>query len=272
MAMLTTQEILKRTGLKTRHTLTTWHKAGLITPPKIMKHPSGKGVHAVWPDEVLEQCMKLATLRKPGRPTSDAKRVIETIRVFQTEGRRKYFALGKKSHQDKDSKVVTFKKDPIVVTYGIDLPRIFVAMLMPSLCTHITKAKDQESAALEIKRQNVFDSALSLLKAGYSPTLIIEKKNFHVWPDFMISHHLSQQASSDNSFVLIPLLAPLKKAFQAARLSFPETQLATPAPRIRVPSGSESTEKDIAISADGSFKVVGSLGPDQAPSVVTEDK
>lgn len=264
--MVTTQEILKRTGLKTQRTLTAWYKAGLIPRPKITRHPSGKGTIAVWPDEVLERCMELVTLRKPGRPTSKAKRVIETIRLLQWSGpteRRKYVAAARKPLQDKDSKAVTRESD---------LQEFFLTMLMPALCLHITKAEDQSYAVLEIKSQNVLDSGLSLLKAGYSPILVIENKNLHVFPDFMISHYLSQQASSDNSFVLIPLLAPLKKAFQIARMSFPEIRLATPAPRIHVPSGPDSTEKDLVISADGNFKVVSSPGPDQAPSVVSEDK
>ena len=70
--MISSKEILEKTGLKSTKTLTRWHKAGIIPEPMIETHPSGRGKIGYWPDYVLTRCLKIIELRKQGYSLSAA--------------------------------------------------------------------------------------------------------------------------------------------------------------------------------------------------------
>ena len=50
--MISTNDILDATGLRSGKTLTRWHQRGLIPKPLIRTHPSGRGKAAYCPRSV----------------------------------------------------------------------------------------------------------------------------------------------------------------------------------------------------------------------------
>src|SRR5215213_3199885 len=74
--LITSQDILKATGLKSTKTLTRWHQRGVIPAPLIRTHPSGRGKIAYWPDWVLYRCVRIVLLQKQGHSLVSAARVV----------------------------------------------------------------------------------------------------------------------------------------------------------------------------------------------------
>lgn len=224
--MVTTQEILKRTGLKTQRTLTAWYKAGLIPRPKITKHPSGKGTVAMWPDEVMERCLELATLRKPGRPSLEAQLTLRTIQLIEeaTSSRDgsqtpEAYLLAKTAMKDGDNSRVSFEDV---------IPEYFAVMLMPSLFPYFPDAKSRAEIVTKSRTTGVFRQALELYRSGSNPILVVNKYELQVIAGDMVSQRLAEETSTGCALVMVPLSSILKKAFLVGRTPFPEFTPASP--------------------------------------------
>src|SRR5690242_3790040 len=74
--MITSHDILDKTGLKSAKTLTRWHQRGLIPEPLIRTHPSGRGKVAYWPDWVLNRCLRIVELQREGHSLQSAASVL----------------------------------------------------------------------------------------------------------------------------------------------------------------------------------------------------
>lgn len=218
--MVTTHEILKRTGLKTRRTLTAWYKAGLIPRPRIMKHPSGRGTVAMWPDEVMDRCVELAILRKPGRPSREAQLTLRTIQLLEE-------AIGSQGGSQTPEEYLLAKTamkngDYTCVSFEDVIPEYFVVMLMPSLFPYFPDAKSRAEIVTRIRTNGVFRQALELYRSGSNPILVFNKNELRVIGGDMVSHRLAEEASTGCALVMVPLSSLLKKAFLVGRTPFPE--------------------------------------------------
>ena len=65
-AVISSKEILAKTGIKTAKTLTRWYQRGLIPRPTVGTHPSGRGKVGYWPDWVADHCRRMIELRRDG--------------------------------------------------------------------------------------------------------------------------------------------------------------------------------------------------------------
>ncbi|MHB8894152.1 MAG: hypothetical protein ACYC99_03110 [Candidatus Geothermincolia bacterium] len=75
--MITSKELLAATGIKNAKTLTRWHQAGLIPPPHLGTHPSGRGKIAFWDDAVKNRILRLIDYRAQGLTLEAAARKID---------------------------------------------------------------------------------------------------------------------------------------------------------------------------------------------------
>ena len=236
--MVTTQEILKRTGLKTQRTLTAWHKAGLIPRPRIMKHPSGRGTVAMWPDEVMERCVELATLRKPGRPSRETILNLKIIQLLEQAPIRQGLLT------PEEVILANTANDGDMINREDDLPEFFTAMIMPSLFPYFPDAKSQAEIVTRIRTNGVFRQALELYRAGSNPILVVKKHELQVIAGDMVSQRLAEEASTGCALVMVPLSSLLKKAFLVARTPFPAFTLASSSPANQHPNDPTTIKSD----------------------------
>src|SRR4051794_10593093 len=82
--MVTSQQILQATGLKSQKTLTRWAHARIIPEPLIGTHPAGRDKIAYWPDWVLERCKRIVELQRQGHTLSSALTALEYERMLRT--------------------------------------------------------------------------------------------------------------------------------------------------------------------------------------------
>lgn len=234
--MVTTKDILKFTGLKTARTLTAWYQAGLIPRPRIMRHPSGKGTVAVWPDEAMDRCMALAKLRKPGRPSRLNLRILELL--DQQPVRQGLQA-------PEDVIRANTANDGNMINREDDLPEFFIAMLAPALFPYFPDVHSRSAMISKIRSLEVMRQALDLFNSGFRPVLVVDKHDFQVTQDFMVSRRLADEVSFDHAIVVVPLLASLKKAFLLARVPFPEVKPIPPSATPEGPADSPTTETGV---------------------------
>src|SRR4051812_27606414 len=89
-AMVTTKQILERTGIQTGRTLTRWYQRGLIPPPEIRISPTGNGKSAYWPDWVVHRCDRIRRLIKSGRSLDEIGEMLVSIDSEARHPNRKY--------------------------------------------------------------------------------------------------------------------------------------------------------------------------------------
>src|SRR5215213_7046126 len=82
--MITSHDILDKTGLKSAKTLTRWHQRGLIPEPLVRTHPSGRGKIAYWPDWVSDRCIRIIELQKEGHSLESVSRMLHIERLDRT--------------------------------------------------------------------------------------------------------------------------------------------------------------------------------------------
>jgi len=244
--MVTTQEILKRTGLKTQRTLTAWYKAGLIPRPKITKHPSGKGTVAMWPDEVLERCIELATIRKPGRPSREA---ILNLRIFQL---LEQAPIRQGLLTPEEVILANTANDGDMINREDDLPEFFIAIIMPSLFSYFPDAKSQTKIVTKIRTNGIFRQALELFQSGSNPILVVKKNELQVIAGDKVSHRLAEETSTGCALVMVPLSSLLKKAFFVARMPFPAFTLASTSSANQHPNDPTTIKSDAYKRSDDS--------------------
>lgn len=237
--MVTTKDILKFTGLKTPRTLTAWYKAGLIPRPRIMRHPSGKGTVAVWPDEAMDRCIALAKLRKPGRPSREAKL---NLRIFELLDQK---PIREGLQTPEDVIRANTANDGNMINREDDLPEFFIAMLAPAIFTYFSDKHSRSAMISKIRSQEVMRQALDLYRSGFHPVLVADKYDMQVTQDFMVSRRLTDEAFADHAMVVVSLLSLLKKAFLLARVPFPEVKPVSTSTTSEGPTDSVMTETDI---------------------------
>ena len=72
-ATISSVDLLASTEVGTMKTLTRWHRRGLIPPPTIRLHPSGRGKMAYWPAWVVLRCQRITQLLRCGRSLDEIK-------------------------------------------------------------------------------------------------------------------------------------------------------------------------------------------------------
>ena len=64
--MVNSTSLLKSLPIGTSRTLIRWHQAGLIPPPSVTTHPSGRGKMSYWPDWIVDRCRRILDMKKQG--------------------------------------------------------------------------------------------------------------------------------------------------------------------------------------------------------------
>ena len=250
--MVSSQEILEKTGLKSPRTLTRWHQRGVIPKPVIRTHPSGRGKMAFWPDWVLERCIRINELRKRGHTVDEAVMLID---IEQEEQERQN--LGEKPNISEvlESKVLKIRKEK-----AISLLDIFIAIIVGDLKHLISDRSVRNTIAVKFKEEKYLDLAIDYLDAGYNPVLLFDGNKLEIVPDFLVSHYLSYKPTEGKSYVVLPLLSSLRKAYSKIGKELKVGSLAYPVPRIRIKQGEDLVEYDIAITGVLGFELIRKIG------------
>jgi hypothetical protein len=225
--MITSQDILKATGLKSTKTLTRWHQRGLIPEPLVRTHPSGRGKMAYWPDWVLDRCVRIVELQKKGHSLVSAARVLH---VEQWD--RNYEEV--KDYAESISELLASPQSQLGLGDKGTLLDAFHGGVLTSVEHLLTDPADRKALLAQLTAQHAVEQALNLTHAGYTAILVYDGEALEIIPDFLVGHRLSEQEPSPRPLVVTRMLPTLLAIFPSLDDVIDTTPSVRPAPKVWV--------------------------------------
>lgn len=244
---ITSKQILQATGLKSAKTLTRWAKSGIIPRPHVGTHPSGRGKIAYWPDGVLARCQRIAELLRQGHTLGSAYSVLETDRTLR---------LIDEAEQSPDVGALVSKKVRLPNGQETNLESVVDAFIAQAADNLIVGDALHHKLVMQMRNANVAGWSLKLLAAGYNPVCVFNGERIEVFPDFLVSHHLSDEQSGGSTCLVIATLPLLRKAFAALGRTLPKEPAVRPAPQVWAREGDAIVEYQVFLGGQLGFELL----------------
>jgi hypothetical protein len=195
MTRLTTFEVLKRCKIKSSKTLTRWYQRGLIPPPSIETHPSGRGKIAYWPTWVVRRIREVKDRLARG---ASLDQIAETLGSDWATEKKRWI------HQRPKLQEALERESRIWAT------RDFAGDGSKRICDYLRLIGIQRPGISdELERRlsapTLVDEALKLMQRGYSPVVAIVGDETRVIPDFLLATVVSHPESQGQPMLVIPI-------------------------------------------------------------------
>ena len=200
--MVTSSEILKQARIKNIKTLSRWHQQGIIPPPVIRTHPSGRGKIAYWPDWVLGKCVRIRELQNsmPLRQAAlqaDRERLLQDMKLLGEAPAGKHsgasFLVGKTASYD----------------------ALLGVIILDSIRRSFTDETLVGGIADKLKSIPLRKACNDALALGGIPVLIGDVAELIVAADFSVNHLLRLKASEGRCLIALPLLQAIRELDKA---------------------------------------------------------
>jgi hypothetical protein len=244
---ITSKQILQATGLKSPKTLTRWAKSGIIPGPQVGTHPSGRGKIAYWPDWVLARCQRIAELLRQGHTLGSAYSVLETDRTLR---------LIDEAEKSPDVGALLSKKVKLPNGQETNLELVIDAFIAQAADNIAVGDALRNKLVMQMRHANVAAWSLRLFQAGYNPVCLFNGERIEVIPDFLVSHHLSDEQSGGSTCLVIATLPSLRKAFSALGRSLPKEPVVQPAPKVWAREGDTIVEYQVFLGGQLGFELL----------------
>jgi hypothetical protein len=232
--MVSSQQILERTGLKSAKTLTRWHQHGIIPQPVVRTHPSGRGKMAYWPDWVLDRCVRIVELQRQGHSLKSAVQTLEMERFSAT------IDYAQKSPPITD----ILDSTQFTVSEGrkISMHDVFMLSLLQDVKRLITDTEFLRVLASKIRESKSISFALEMIQAGYNPIMLFDRTELHIVPDFVVGYWLSGETHTNRTYLMISVLPAVRRAFASLGKELKAEPKAWPAPKLWAQDGDATME------------------------------
>lgn len=222
--MIASAEILRKTGIKAGRTLTRWYQQGLIPAPMIATHPNGRGKMAYWPEWVLDRCREIIALQKQGQSLDRIRSMLEMDRSDQF---RATFVSGLEIGDNLKKEKVKLR-DKREVT----LEDFFISAIYNHVKRQIPAGDLLTTLADRMKKDDLISTTMVKLRQGYHPVLLFNHREIWVFPDAKVSLWISSCGEKAEPYIVVPLLAPIRQAFNLLGQPYPFRLIYTPASRV----------------------------------------
>ncbi len=233
--MITSKDVLEKTGIKSAKTLTRWHQRGLIPEPLVRTHPSGRGKLAYWPDWVLDRCLRIVEFQRQGHSLQSVARMLHLERW----NRNLEYA---ESETVPISELLASQQ--IVLGPGRDGTMLdaFLLAMLASVKHLVSDDAERRALLADLREKQAVDLSLNLARAGYNPILLYDGQHFDIVPDFLVGQRLSEELPPQGAFAAAPVLPALRKVFPALETFIGTAPVARPAPKVWVQDGDALVE------------------------------
>jgi hypothetical protein len=243
LIVITSKEILKKTGLKNIKTLTRWQQAGAIPQPFIGTHPSGRGKMAYWPDWVLDKCLQIRSQMKKGHTLGTAVASMEMSHVRKCIGSVDKSKLGK---------LLEAKRLTLSDGRKVSLAKVLGTIAASELKAFGIPVDQQRIVLSKILQENSMERAFRLLDLGCNPILLFDGNDLEVIPDFLTPHVLSDPSNKGRSNIVLPLFPVINRLLSALGRPMPLDRMTPPSNRAHVRQGDAIVEyKFIRVGRSG---------------------
>jgi DNA-binding transcriptional MerR regulator len=239
--LVTTQEILEKSGIKVGKTLTRWHQAGLIPPPTIGTHPSGRGKVAYWPAWVMQRCIRIRQLVDHGMSLAE---IGATLGKNWEQEERRY-------RRRYDFRTASERLDIEKCLANLDE---LVSHKLAPFWSRMKNGRDLNEKWTNLAWQEGAKGILQLAQAGFNVVLVIDGESLWVVPDFIISHTLAM-APKGPPLIVVAITEEVRAAFSGTKYSVPDKIKVVPSQKIRVLKGRASEEREVRLVGPTDFEI-----------------
>lgn len=223
--MISSKDVLERTGLKSAKTLTRWHHAGIIPEPVIRTHPSGRGKLAYWPDWVLERCERLVELQRRGHTLQTALEHLELTRVVRTLQQSQEELHKLSNALDGKVKVKGNEQE-------FRLHDIFLAVILQDLDALMSDKDVRATVQAQLRESGAVKLAMVFVRSGFNPVFLYDGNAGKVVPDFLVGALLAEAHTVRRAYLVLPLVPPLRRTYEMLGLTFKWAPYIFPAPKV----------------------------------------
>jgi hypothetical protein len=220
---LTTHEVLLRSGITSVKTLTRWHQKGLIPPPAVETHPSGRGKIAYWPAWIIFRIREVKAGLAAGSSLDELASTLS--RDWQAEEKRWVrkrpdikAAFDRMNRAEAIDRFAEWAADAVfeyLQKIGVQRPgRVWGDLWANFYATEFV------------------NDVLQLLRKGYSPVVAIAGSELKVIPDFLLASVAADPKSQSQPLLIVPIREAFLEAFAEAAPRLPKTPKYGPAPRL----------------------------------------
>ncbi len=231
--MVTVQEVADKSGLSTK-TLSRWVMRGALPKPVIQTHSSGRGKQGVWPDHVLERCLKLAALRKEGHTLDSALASFELSVSPEPLPSTDEWTL-----QD----VINGRRVDLPEGIKISALQFLVSQIGGELQRSVVDRDWRRQILGDVRHHDLLRVTLNLVQDGFYPVLTFDGRDTKVVPDFLAGQLCDSTVSVARSLFLLPLWPAVQRFLLFLGLKDPPRKpYMTVAPKVWAQEGSETVE------------------------------
>jgi hypothetical protein len=219
--MITSADILRKTGLKNAKTLARWAKRGLIPEPSIGTHPHGRGKVGYWPDWVLDRCVEIVKAQREGKSLNE---IAMGIGVSHIETALKGVGQWQSIVEGLAAKQIPLPNTDIKVSV-LDILRVEI---VKGVEQSWGKGLASDAVDQALRGEGLMEHACQLSALGYNPVLVVCGTGTVAMPDFLVSHELSVAGAEASAQFIIPVLGALQRTFKRVGKSWPFEVKVTP--------------------------------------------
>jgi len=243
--MLTSHEILARTGIKAVKTLYRWHTQGLIPKPTIGTHPNGRGKISYWDDWVLLRVMEIKQRVRQGQSLAEiAESLDEEGEAEKKKVRRRHSFQRAQENMIWDWAVEDFEQAVLdkVAGYIQQVGCRFGTSLYHDIVESLTYKT--------IKR------LLEFVKTGFNPVLVIGPESVEIKPDFVVNHELAERGGDVDPLLAVPIRREFVDCFRQVAPDLPAAPSIGPDKQLCGRTDGDERARELLEKEFGEFKIV----------------
>ena len=199
--MMTSRELMSAVGLTGRNTLVRYHKAGLIPPPEVRKHPSGRGMTSYWEEWVVLRLQRIKKLTDAGKTRSEIKDFLGTD--WSTA------KLDFEKDSESDDKLNRLADEKNQEATARELFKL-IERTLKDIGLRVSKIREYEIN--RYMTDVAIGRGIELLSDGFRPVLIIQKGKVYISCDTAMAFRAQTQTALTDTFLVIPITTALSKA------------------------------------------------------------
>ena len=217
--MLTSNEVLKATGIKSVRTLQRWHERKLVPPPTLQRHPSGHGMTWMWPLWITRHIGAINKRVAAGETLDD---VARTLSGDWKAEEKKWM---RQRHDFKAAYDRTVRNE--AVDHFAEWVSDSVYMFLRDIGIERPGRIDDKIWKAVSKSQFV-NAVLELLREGFTPMMVITKDQITVTADFVLGAAFDNANVGVQPVLILPIRDAFMEAFATAEPKLPKEARFTP--------------------------------------------
>lgn len=240
---VSSKDILDQAEIRSGKTLTRWYSEhGLIPPPEIDTHPSGRGKMAYWPAWVLRRCIRIRQLIKSGHSLDEICEILGTDWDAEARRAKRRYSFTEASKM-LDKSAATEK---------------FAEAVVRTLPDSLRESKSDAEPIEEwlVNSKNI-EQVLALVGQGQNPILVLNGERRYIVPDFVVGQMLAKAAVTGGQWWVTSLYQPAYEAFKTVVKELEGIPRIKPVARIVEYDDRGSLEQEIRLLGPFDHETVG---------------